>query len=79
MNLYCEIWHRLWSLALNSYVLIICLLYTFYMGKNRYYFTPVIGVLLTLIVATPLNDEFRYAYGIYLCLPLLASQIIKKD
>ena len=79
MNLYCEIWHRLWSLALNSYVLIICLLYTFYMGKKRYYFTPVIGVLLTLIAATPLNDEFRYAYGIYLCLPLLASQIIKKD
>jgi len=74
MNLYCDIWNTFWSLALNTYAMAFLLLYCFIKGKNLFYFMPVIGVLVTLMIASPVNDEFRYAYGIYLALPLLLMQ-----
>ena len=76
MDLYCRVWHMLWSLALNSYVVVICLFYACFKRKPCYFMIPVIGVLLTLIIATPVNDEFRYAYGIYLCLPLVVLKTV---
>ena len=34
-------------------------------------FVPVLAVWLTLIIATPLDNEFRYAYSVFTTLPLL--------
>lgn len=34
-------------------------------------FVPVLAVWLTLLVATPLDNEFRYAYGVFATLPLM--------
>lgn len=34
------------------------------------FYTPLIGLWLTLLVANPCNGSFRYFYSFYLCLPL---------
>ena len=34
-------------------------------------FLPVLAVIFTLLIATPINDEFRYIYGLFTTLPLL--------
>lgn len=75
MEKYCNLWHRLWSLALNTYCMLIVFFYCFINKRGCFYYIPVIGVFLTLVVATPLNDEFRYAYGIYLALPLMLMNV----
>ena len=71
MDKYCDIWHKFWSLALSTYVVWILFIYSLARKRTCFYFLPIIGVFITLVIATPVNDEFRYAYGIYLALPLL--------
>lgn len=36
-------------------------------------FVPVLAVWLTLIIATPLDNEFRYAYSVFTTLPVLLA------
>ena len=71
MQKYTDIWHRFWSLALTTYVMIFCITYCLIRKRTCFYFAPQVGVLLTLMIATPVNDEFRYVYGIYLAVPLM--------
>lgn len=75
MNKYCDVWHMIWSLALSTYAVFILFVYSICKKRACFYFIPIIGVFITLVIATPVNDEFRYAYGIYLALPLLMLQI----
>ena len=39
--------------------------------ENVLTFIPTIAIVLTLMIATPVASEFRYAYPIYLCFPIL--------
>jgi len=39
--------------------------------KAAMLYIPLIGIWLTLLIATPIYAEFRYAYSIYWCLPLV--------
>ena len=34
-------------------------------------FTPVFGIWITLMIASPVYGEYRYVYGMFTCLPLL--------
>lgn len=79
MDKYCDIWHALWSLALSTYVVLILFVYSLARKRTCYYILPVIGVFITLVIATPVNDEFRYAYGIYLALPLLIINTFSRN
>lgn len=79
MQVYADLWHRIWSLALSTYILIIGLVYCILKRKPYFYYMPFLGIFLTLIIATPVNDEFRYAYGIYLALPMLLMSITGKQ
>lgn len=38
--------------------------------RDIFIYFPIIGVWATLLVATPAYSEFRYAYSIFLCIPL---------
>lgn len=78
MNKYCDAWHTVWSLALSTYSVWILFVYSWGKKRTCFYFLPVIGVFITLVIATPVNDEFRYAYGIYLTLPLLFMQTVSQ-
>lgn len=71
-------WNQLWSLALTTYVIVILFTYCFARKKTCFYFIPAIGVFLTLVIATPVNDAFRYYYGIYLMFPAMLLQIMRK-
>lgn len=68
-------WHYLWSLALDTYAVVIIFVYCLSRKKVCFYFVPTIGILLTLAIATPVYAEFRYAYGIYLILPAMLLQV----
>lgn len=55
------------------FFLIIIALYITFKKKGKrllYIYTPVIGIWLTLLLATPVFAEFRYAYSALLCLPI---------
>lgn len=42
-------------------------------GKRKYLiaYIPVFGIWFTMMIASPVNSEFRYVYSSYTCLPLL--------
>ena len=50
--------------------------------RNRkevlYSFIPVVGIWITLLIATPVIAEFRYIYCAYLCLPVFIGLIYSK-
>ena len=35
---------------------------------------PIFAVILTLMIATPLNNEFRYIYSLFCCLPFISAE-----
>ncbi len=55
-----------------------CLLLTAYIGWRKkdkltvFLTVPVIAILFSLLIATPVYSEFRYAYSLFCCLPFLA-------
>lgn len=63
----------LWIIFLLMYVAI---------KRNRkevlYSFIPVVGIWITLLIATPVIAEFRYIYCAYLCLPVFIGLIYSK-
>lgn len=76
MNAFINLWHLIWSLDLNTYVLLLLFSYAVYKKRCYIHFVPILGVFLTLVIATPVNDEFRYAYAIYLALPFLIADTL---
>ncbi len=74
MELYEDAWNTFWSLALNTYVVVVLWIYAMIKRKCCFHFIPLAGIFVTLIIATPVGNMFRYVYGIYLVLPLLALQ-----
>lgn len=67
------IWSMQWSLALILWIILIFL--TVCWMKNGFAsllpYLPVVGIWLTLMVASPVWDEFRYIFSAYTGLPLL--------
>ncbi len=59
------------SIGLHTWILIL-LIYVGCVRKDRYAVNamfPVVGVLITLLIATPVYSEFRYAYSLFCCIP----------
>jgi len=44
--------------------------------KNGFFIIPILAIILTLLVATPVAAEFRYAYASYTCLPFLVFAVL---
>lgn len=66
-----ELYNRVWSLGLNTWLLVFCLAYTVYRGRSAIVFVPFFMMLATLLLATPVYNEFRYAYGLFAAFPIL--------
>ena len=70
-----------WSIGLCIWLIFIAFMVAIKRKNIRslYIFVPVIGIWLTMMVATPVFAEFRYIYSAFTCLPLLllASYIVK--
>lgn len=65
--------NEVWSMGLNTWLMVFALAYAVYNRKNVLPYVPCIMLLLTLLLAAPVYNEFRYAYGLFISLPLLCS------
>lgn len=64
-------YNKVWSLGINTWILLLCLACALYAGKPALVYVPCLMLLGSLLLATPVYNEFRYAYGIFAALPLL--------
>ena len=64
---------NLWSIGLYVWLLIISIYLLLKRRANKYLisYIPVIGNLVTLFIATPVFNEVRYVFSLYLCSILL--------
>lgn len=69
-----DLYNRVWSLGLNTWLMVFCLAYMAFDRRNALMFVPFIVLLVTLLLATPVYNEFRYAYGLFAAFPLLFGE-----
>lgn len=72
----------LWSAGGILWCVIVLMAIVAVYGKKRYLliYLPNIGLFLSLMVATPLSNEFRYAYAMVFCFPLyFIAAFLKQD
>ena len=68
-----DFYNRVWSLGLNTWVMVFGIAYMSYRKKNIMVYVPYIMLMITLLLATPVYNVFRYAYGIFVAFPILFS------
>lgn len=68
-----DIFNKVWSLGLTTWLMLFALAYAVYDKRTVMPYIPCIMLLVTLLLATPVYNEFRYTYGIFAALPLLLS------
>lgn len=66
-----DLYNKVWSLGLNTWVMLFGLAYLAWQRKNAMCYVPYIMLLGSLLLATPVYNEFRYAYGLFAAFPLL--------
>jgi hypothetical protein len=66
-------WGLLWSIGTATWVCVFMFGLCFIKRQKSYLiiYIPVLAVLATLMIATPVFAEFRYAYSMYTTIPLL--------
>lgn len=62
-----------WSIGFMTWITVFMAGAAFIRKSKKFVliYLPVIGVILTLLIATPVFAEFRYAYCVFSCVPLL--------
>lgn len=61
-----------WSIGL-CFILILISSFLIFIRRQfskLYYFVPILGIWITMMLASPVFAEFRYVYGAFTCLPL---------
>lgn len=66
-----DLYNKIWSLGLNTWLMVFGIAYMVYNGRNVMIYVPFIMMLVTLLLATPVYNEFRYAYGLFAAFPVL--------
>ena len=76
-----DFYNKVWSLGLNTWLMIFGIAYMLYERRNMMIYVPFIMMLVTLLLAAPVYNEFRYAYGLFTALPFLLSYSlgVRKD
>lgn len=62
-----------WSIGLCFWLILIfgCIAFKKEGLKSLYVYTPIFGIWITMMIASPVYGEFRYVYSAFTCLPLL--------
>lgn len=68
-----ELYNKVWSLGFNTWLMVFCIAYSVYDRRSVMIFVPFIMMFITLLLATPVYNEFRYAYGLFAAFPILFS------
>lgn len=66
-----DLYNKVWSLGLNTWLMVFCIAYTVYNRRSIMIYVPFIMMFVTLFLATPVYNEFRYAYGLFAAFPIL--------
>lgn len=66
-----EVFHKYYSIALNSWLLILGMVYGWIKKRNWLLYILPLGIVLSLLVATPVCAEFRYVYSNFLAVPVI--------
>jgi len=74
-----ELYRRVWSLGANTWLLLFALACALYRKKRIAVFLPALCLLGSLMLATPVYNEFRYAYGVFAALPYLVCLGVGKE
>lgn len=72
-------YNKVWSLGMNTWLLLAAFACALYRRRAAYVFLPCIMLLGSLFLATPVYNEFRYAYGVFVALPFLFSICFGKE
>lgn len=60
------------SIGLHVWILVLLAVYTYKRRKQDWLIAvPALSVVLTLLISTPVFSEFRYAYSVFLTVPLM--------
>lgn len=72
-------YNRVWSLGMNTWLLLFALSCAIYRERRAIGFAPCVMLLISLLLAAPVYNEFRYAYGVFAALPFLFSAAFSAD
>ncbi|MDE7248107.1 MAG: hypothetical protein K2N43_09505, partial [Lachnospiraceae bacterium] len=72
-------YNKVWSLGMNTWLLLLAFACALYRRRRAFAFVPCIMLLGSLLLATPVYNEFRYAYGVFAALPFLFSVSFGKE
>lgn len=68
--------HVVCSLALFTYAVLFCAMVNWKNRKPIVVYMPLIGLVLTLLIATPRYGDFRYVYALFAALPLYLGSMV---
>ena len=68
-----DFYNKVWSLGLSTWLMVFAMAYTVYRRRSVMIYVPFIMLLATLMLATPVYNEFRYTYGLFAAFPMLFS------
>lgn len=68
-----DLYNKVWCLGLNTWIMAFGIAYMLFDRRNMMIYVPFIMMLLTLLLAAPVYNEFRYAYGLFAAFPFLLS------
>lgn len=74
-----ELYRRVWSLGANTWLLLAAMACALYRKRQIAAFLPAVCLLGSLMLATPVYNEFRYAYGVFAALPFLVCLGVGKE
>lgn len=74
-----EIYYKIWSPAMSFYIIVISLFIAIIKKQNILPYIFTIAVWLTLLIATPVSCEFRYAYSLFISFPILFLLSLKNN
>jgi len=73
------VYGSIWSVGTVFWMVMAMLLYAIVKNNTRYIiFIPIISIVLTVLIATPVSGNFRYVYFMVLSLPLLLGASLKR-
>jgi len=62
------------SIGLHTWLVISCCLVNLLHGRKEWVLSlPILAILLSLVISTPVYSEFRYIYSMFLAVPLLLA------
>lgn len=68
-----DFYNKVWSLGLTTWLMVFAIAHTVYQRRSVMIYVPFIMLLITLMLAAPVYNEFRYTYALFAALPMLLS------